>query len=45
MNDKEWLDKIIIAYKAYPYPNKDIETFIRWIYQQYGIIAPGKADK
>ena len=38
MIDKEWLERLKIAYKAYPYPNKDIETFISWIYKQYGIV-------
>jgi len=38
MTDKDWLERIKIAYKAYPFPNKDIETFISWLYQQYGII-------
>jgi hypothetical protein len=40
MNDKQWLERVSIAYKAYPYPNKDIEAFITWMYQQYGIIKP-----
>jgi hypothetical protein len=42
LNDKDWLEKITIAYKAYPYPSKDIERFINWIYKQYGIIQPKK---
>jgi hypothetical protein len=37
MNDKDWLEKISIAYKAYPYPSKETEAFIAWIYKQYGI--------
>lgn len=36
--DKDWLEKVKIAYKAYPYPNKDIENFISWMYKQYGIV-------
>lgn len=43
MIDKDWLDRIKIAYKAYPFPNKDIEAFISWIYKQYGIVE--KKDK
>jgi len=43
MIDKDWLDRIKIAYKAYPFPNKDIEAFISWIYKQYGILE--KKDK
>jgi hypothetical protein len=42
ITDKDWLEKITIAYKAYPYPSKDIERFINWIYKQYGIIQPKK---
>ena len=38
LNDKDWLEKVKIAYKAYPYPNKDIERFISWMYKQYGIV-------
>lgn len=44
MIDKEWLAKIEIAYKAYPYPSKDIERFIQWIYKQYGIVQQEKAN-
>lgn len=36
--DKDWLNKVTTAYKVYPYPNKDIETFISWLYKQYGIV-------
>ena len=38
MNDKDWLEKITIAYKAYPYPNKETEQFIAWLYKQYGVV-------
>lgn len=40
MIDKDWLERIVIAYKAYPYPSKDIETFIEWMYKQYGVVPP-----
>ena len=40
MIDKEWLEKISIAYRAYPYPNKEVERFIQWLYKQYGIVEP-----
>ena len=43
MTDKDWLERIKIAYTAYPFPNKDIEAFISWVYKQYGIIE--KKDK
>ena len=42
VNDKDWLEKVSVAYKAYPYPNKDIESFIKWLYQQYGVIPPAQ---
>lgn len=42
VNDKDWLEKVSVAYKAYPYPNKDIEAFIKWLYQQYGVIPPAQ---
>ncbi len=38
MIDKDWLERIVIAYKAYPYPSVEIEKFIHWIYKQYGIV-------
>lgn len=44
MTDKELLDRIGIAYKAYPFPSKDIEIFIQWMYKQYGIIQSEKID-
>ena len=40
MTDKDWLKRINIAYKAYPYPSKEIERFISWLYKQYGIEQP-----
>ena len=40
MNDKDWLERITIAYKVYPHPNKDIESFVAWLYEQYGIVKP-----
>ena len=40
LTDKDWLEKVTIAYRAYPYPNKDIEAYIHWLYKQYGIVAP-----
>jgi hypothetical protein len=38
MDDKKFLEKIKTAYQAYPYPNKEIEAFISWIYKQYGFV-------
>ena len=45
MTDKDWLEKITIAYKAYPYPSKEIETYISWLYKQYGIVQPEEGNK
>ena len=45
MKDKDWLEKIKIAYMAYPYPTIDIESFISWLYKQYGIVEHVKWDK
>lgn len=42
MTDKDWLERVTIAYRAYPYPSKDIEEFIHWLYNQYGIVEPKK---
>jgi hypothetical protein len=40
MTDKDWLNRVLIAYKAYPYPSKEIERFTVWLYKQYGIVHP-----
>ena len=45
MLDKDWLERIQLAYKVYPYPNKDIESFIKWLYEQYGIVQPKEGIK
>jgi hypothetical protein len=42
MNDKDWLERVTIAYRAYPFPNSDLEFFISWMYKQYGIVEPSK---
>lgn len=45
MNDKEWLEKVKIAYAAYQKqisPNLEVERFISWLYKQYGIVEPRK---
>lgn len=38
--DKEWLERIKIAYRVYPHQSKEIQDFISWIYRQYGIVEP-----
>jgi hypothetical protein len=40
MTDKDWLERVTIAYRAYPDPSKEIEKFIQWLYKQYGIVEP-----
>lgn len=43
MNDKEWLERVKIAYKVYTDevgPSLPIEYFISWLYKQYGIVEP-----
>lgn len=40
MTEKDFLERIIIAYKAYPYPEGSIEQFIKWMYKQYGMVEP-----
>ena len=44
MIDKDWLERISIAYKVYPFPSKEIESFIEWLYRQYGIVKPENKD-
>jgi hypothetical protein len=48
MIDKDWLERIDIAYKEYSKqvgPKLDIENFIAWLYQQYGIVQVNKDIK
>ena len=45
MTDKDWLERVTIAYKEYSRqvgPNLQIENFIAWLYQQYGIVQDKK---
>jgi hypothetical protein len=45
MNDKEWLERVSLAYKVYSKdvsPNLSIEQFIQWLYKQYGIVQNDK---
>jgi hypothetical protein len=44
MIDKDWLERVTIAYKVYSGkvgPKLEIENFIAWLYRQYGIVNPG----
>jgi hypothetical protein len=48
MNDKQWLERVTIAYKVYSQqvgPKLPVEDFITWLYQQYGIVEPKKGNK
>ena len=46
MTDKDWLERVTIAYRVYSYPNKDIENFIQAVSKisRFGIdnLKPGK---
>ena len=45
LTDKDWLEKVSIAYKEYSRqvgPNLSIENFIAWMYRQYGIVQEKK---
>lgn len=47
MKDKDWLEKVSVAYKVYSDqvgPNLSIENFIAWMYRQYGIVEPAKDE-
>jgi hypothetical protein len=48
MIDKDWLERITIAYKFYSQqvgPSLPVENFITWLYKQYGIVEPSKGNK
>jgi hypothetical protein len=41
ITDKDWLEKVSVAYIEYSKqvgPKLDIEYFISWLYKQYGIV-------
>lgn len=45
MNDKEWLERVSLAYKIYTKevgPSLPVEQFITWLYKQYGIVQNDK---
>lgn len=45
MIDREWLERVSIAYETYSQqvgPSLPVETFIIWLYKQYGIVQPKK---
>ena len=48
MTDKDWLEKVTVAYKEYSKqvgPSLPIENFIAWLYRQYGIVQPKEGNK
>lgn len=45
LNDKDWLNRVSIAYKIFAEQegaNPSVEAFISWLYKQYGIVEPKK---
>lgn len=41
MTDKDWLERVSMAYKVYAKekgPSLPVEQFISWLYKQYGIV-------
>lgn len=41
MNDKDWLERVSIAFKVYEEyggPQPIVSEFIKWLYAQYGIV-------
>lgn len=39
MNEREWLDRLLIAHRAYG-SSVEVDTFVKWIFKQYGMIYP-----
>ena len=37
MSDKEWLDRLLLAHRAYG-PSVEVDTFVKWVFKQYGMI-------
>lgn len=37
MNDKEWLDKLLIAQRAYG-ACVEVDDFVKWVFKQYGMV-------
>ena len=45
MNDKDWLEKVEIAFKVYEEqfgPQNDAAAFVDWLFKQYGIVHKDK---
>jgi hypothetical protein len=38
--DKDWLDRVFLAYATYPEHSEEVFDFIKWLYKQYGIVIP-----
>jgi hypothetical protein len=49
VGDKEWLEKVRIAlieyHRLYPCVAAEAEIFVRWLYEQYGIVYKGRDDQ
>jgi hypothetical protein len=50
MTDKDWLDKVSLGAKVYnenrlhrDFQAEEIEKFIQWLYEQYGVVYNGKS--
>jgi len=44
MNDQQWLNRVYVAYQIYKekkiYHERSLDDFMRYLYQQYGIVYP-----
>jgi hypothetical protein len=48
MIDKDWLNKLTVAYRVYAEQQGEdpaVSAFISWLYKQYGIIQPPEDKK
>ena len=50
MTDKDWLDKVSMGLKVYnenllhrDFQSAEIEKFVQWLYEQYGVVYHGKS--
>jgi hypothetical protein len=39
MNDKDWLEKVLLAQKTYG-SSVEVDAFVKWLFKQYGIVHP-----
>lgn len=38
LTDRDWLEKVRIGARVYDQDRTQIENFIKWLYEQYGIV-------